>query len=607
MPILSPQTIDQIRGANDIADVIGQHVQLKRAGGASLKGLCPFHKEKTPSFNVNTARQMFYCFGCHKGGDVFRFTMDYENVDFMTAARMLAERGGVKIEFEEGAPQEKGESKDVLFKLNEKLAQFYQRVLLDHPSAEAARKYLADRKLDGPVVEQFQIGFAPEHRDTLSMWAKKNGFTNAQMIAAGLLTPSERDPGDLYDRFRGRLMFPIRDEQGRVAGFSGRVLRKEQHPAKYVNSPETVLFKKSKILFALDKARKDILEAKTAIICEGQIDTIRCHSAGLTTVVGSQGTAVTDEHARLLKRYADSVILVMDSDTAGQTSAIKSSEIFLAAGMGVRIAALPPGEDPDSLILKQGGDAMRAIIANNKAALDFQIDILSARENARDDAGIMRIARALLETISKAPSAVQRDQMIQQASARLRISPAAFHEDLGRIKPAPPPRGADAEARQEKPEHPREEIEIARLLLHHPEIATLVAHYIRETDLEDADCRAIISQLVANAHDATFQLAPALADSGPEAQRLAAELSAGDSTMIRGELGPIPAAQDMILTIHRRAMLRHRRELEQQRATTTGEAHERVDMELKQLVLDLKQLQQGWDKAAPILEMHLAS
>jgi DNA primase len=607
MAIISEQTIEQIRAANDIVDVVGQHVQLKRAGGGSFKGLCPFHKEKTPSFNVNSTRQMFYCFGCHKGGNVFTFLMAVENVDFPTAARMLAERAGIRIEVDEGHTGEKGENKDTLFRLNEKVAAFYQRVLLEHPIAEAARKYLEDRKLGSEVVGQFLIGFAPPQKDALVMWAKKNNFTTAQMIAAGLLAQGEHDSDDFYDRFRGRLMFPIRDEQGRICGFSGRVLHKDQHPAKYVNTPETMLFKKSKLLYALDKARKPILESRVAIICEGQIDVIRCHSAGIDTAIAAQGTAVTEDHARLLKRYADSVILLMDSDTAGQTSAIRSSEIFLAAGMGVRVAALPQGEDPDSLILKQGADAMRAVIADNKSALDFQIDVLSKRENARDDAGIMRIARALLETISKAPSAVQRDQMIQQAAARLRVSPAAFQQDLRRVRAAPAPRGDDEEERPQIPEHPREEIELARVMLHHPEITSLVEQYVREELLEDADCRVIVRELITHAGEPGFQLASALGNETPECQRLAAELSAGDSTMIRGEDGAGPAVQDFITAIHRKSLMHRRRELEQQRASATGAEHDRIDMELKQLILDLKQLQQGWEKASVIIGLHLAS
>lgn len=605
MPIISQQTLEQIRSANDIVDIIGAHVQLKRASGTSFKGLCPFHKEKTPSFNVNAARQMFYCFGCHKGGDVFRFVQDFENVDFVTAARMLAERRGIRLELDEGAPGARGESKDVLFKLNEQLAQFYRRVLLEHSSAEAARKYLADRRLDGPVVEPFQIGFAPPQYDALLMWAKKNGFTTEQMVAAGLLLRSEHDEDDWYDRFRGRLMFPIRDEQGRVCGFSGRVLHKDQHPAKYVNTPETLLFKKGRLLYALDKARKPILETRTAIICEGQIDVIRCHAAGFTTAVAGQGTAITEDHARLLKRYADSAILVMDSDTAGQTSAIRTSEVFLVAGLGVRVAALPPGEDPDSLILKQGADALRGVIENNQSALDFQIDVLSSRDNIRDEAGLMRIVRALLETVSKAPSAVQRDQMIRQAAARLQISPAAFEQDLRRLRPAPAPRAGEPPERGAPPEHPMEEVELARLLLHHPEVVGLVGQYIRGELIEDGDCRTIIGELLAHGGGPDFQLAAALQDAGEECQRLAASLGLGDSKVIGGEIGPGVAAQDFITAIHRKILLRRRRELERQRAGATGSDHARIDMELKQLILDLKHLQQGWEKAEPIIQLHL--
>lgn len=619
MALISQQTLEQIRNANDIVDVVGLHVQLKRAG-STFKGLCPFHKEKSPSFNVTPARQMYYCFGCHKGGDVFRFVMDYENVDFMTAARMLAERGGVHLELEEGASHEKGENKDTLFKLNDKLAAFYQRVLLDHSSAAAARAYLEDRKLTRDVIDMFGIGFAPEHPDTLPMWARKNGFTIDQMEAAGLLMRSEHDADDLYDRFRGRLMFPIRDEQGRVVGFSGRVLRKEQHPAKYVNTPETMLFKKGRILYALDRARKAMTESRAAIICEGQIDVIRCHSVGIDNAVAGLGTAITEDHARLLKRYADAVILVMDSDNAGQNSAIRSAPVLafsllkdapppdklIQSGLSVRVARLPAGEDPDSLILKHGAEAMRAVIAENKSLLDFQIDILTAREDMKSDTGFKRVTTALLEIVAKSPSAAQREQMIQHAAERLGVSPSALHEDMRRAaRSAPAQRAEAAPVIDKAPEHPREEVELARLLVQHPAIASLVSAYIKTDILEDDACRTIVGEVLAHGHEPDWNLAGALTNADPECQRLAAGMVAADANMLSGEAGPDRAAQDFILLIHRKALQRRRRALEQRRAAAKGEEHARLDMELKQLILDLKHLQMGWEKAAPLLAMQM--
>ena len=294
----------------------------------------------------------------------------------------------------------------------------------------------------------------------------------------------------------------------------------------------------------------------------------------------------------------------MDADNAGQNSAIRSSEVFLAAGLSVRVASLPPGEDPDSLILKRGPDALREIISRNQAALDFQIDVLSRRDDPKTDAGLMRLSRELLATIAKAPTAVQREQMIQQASRRLGLPVDAFHRDLRNVRAAPVAR-TDEEPVAALPQHPIEEVSLAQLLLHHPETATLVAQYVKPSLLEDADCRLLIAAMLEHPGSDTG-LATALNEAGAEAQRLAAELSAETGTFARSEVGPERAARDLVLAVHKRNLMRRRRELELQRAQATGEAYARIDVELKQLILDLKHLQRGWDLAEPILALHAA-
>ena len=337
--MVSKDVIDRIRGALDIADVIGSYIQVKRAG-SSAKALCPFHKEKTPSFTINPARQAFHCFGCGVGGDVFKFVMLYENVDFPTALRLMASRAGVVLEFDEGGSRSKsdGPAKDEIFKANEDAAVRFQKELQQSPEAELARAYLQGRALDLDAWKEWGIGYAPDGWGFLSDKAGGRGSARMKALeAAGLVLTNEK--GNLYDRFRGRVMFTIRDELGRAVGFSGRILKPdEKSGGKYVNTPETSVFRKSKILFGLDKGKREILDQRKVLLVEGQIDCIRCHLGGFSTAVASQGTAFTEEHARLLKRYADHVVVVLDADSAGRKAALRTAELLIEEGLAVSLA-----------------------------------------------------------------------------------------------------------------------------------------------------------------------------------------------------------------------------------------------------------------------------
>ncbi|MDO9541985.1 MAG: DNA primase, partial [Kiritimatiellia bacterium] len=403
-PLVPHAVLDEIRLANDIVNVIGSYFQLQRSG-STYKALCPFHKEKTPSFMVNPQRQIFHCFGCGAGGDVFRFVMNYEKVDFMTAVKMLAGKANIRLTFEAGARDDKL-AKDVLYEIMAGAAQLYHKILLHNPEAEGARNYLAARALDRKTAAEFMIGYAPDRPDTVIQLAGKK-YQRAQLEAAGLILSSAgfsngNDTGGghaarWYERFRNRLMFPINDEQGRVVGFSGRILKDDVQVAKYVNTPETALFHKGRLLYALDKARRPIVEQHEAIVCEGQIDVIRCHLAGFNTAVAAQGTAFTDDHARILKRYADGVILAFDADSAGQKAAIHATEIFLRSDLAVRVAVLPKGTDPDTLLRQnEGPSKFRSILERAKSAVDFQIDVLSAETKPDTEAGLKQISSSIL-------------------------------------------------------------------------------------------------------------------------------------------------------------------------------------------------------------------
>src|SRR5712672_3616645 len=359
---LSPAAREQIRAASDIVDIIGGYLPLKKTG-ANFTALCPFHKEKSPSFNVNSHKQIFHCFGCHKGGDVFTFVKEYENIGFVDAVRRLAERAKIPLETDQNpAEQQSRHLKDELLQIHEQITQRWQNALANEAGGQLARDYLAKRGVSAEAIKLFRLGAAPDARDDTVNWAKSKNYELPLVEKAGLIIRKE-DADRYYDRFRGRLMFPICDEQGRVIGFSGRVLAGDEKTAKYVNSPETPIFTKSKVFFGLDKSKRAILDAGFAIICEGQLDLIACFMAGVQNIVAPQGTAFTDQHARIIKRYVNEVVLCFDSDEAGQNAAVRSLDSLLASGLAVRVAVVPAPHDPDSFIKQFGGDKFRELIS----------------------------------------------------------------------------------------------------------------------------------------------------------------------------------------------------------------------------------------------------
>ena len=337
--LIPPATLEQIRAANDIVEVIGAAVPLKRAG-TNFVALCPFHKEKSPSFNVSPSKQVFKCFGCGKGGDVFSFIKEYENVTFVDAVRRLAERARIPLQFESGPGAEQARSlKETLLQIHDQIAQRWQTALANDANGQIARDYLQKRGVSDDAAKLFRLGYAPDAWDDTVNWAKSKGYDPDTVEKAGLII--RRDEGGFYDRFRGRLMFPICDEQGRVIAFSGRVLSGDEKTAKYVNSPETLIFTKGKVMFGLDKSKRAILDAGFAIICEGQLDLIACFMAGVKNIVAPQGTAFTAAHAQVIRRYVDEVVLCFDSDNAGQNAAVRALDDLLASGLAIRVAVVP--------------------------------------------------------------------------------------------------------------------------------------------------------------------------------------------------------------------------------------------------------------------------
>ena len=427
---ITESVIEEIKARIDLADLVASYgIQVKHAGG-SAKACCPFHHEKTPSFNINSAKGFYHCFGCGESGDAIKFVQKQEGLTFVEAVKKLAEQCGVKIE--ETEDPNAGLRKR-LYALMAELAAFYRRCILQAKEGEIAREYLKSRALDGAVAEDWGIGYAPNGVSNILRWAEKYKYTPEELEAAGVIKAPTR-PGDRgYHRFAGRLMFPVRDKQGRVVAFSGRQLVAQKNSGKYVNSPETAIFKKSNVLFGFDRASRAIGKDShcEVIVCEGQIDCIRLHASGFANAVAGQGTAFTDEHVRMLKRVASQAVLVYDDDAAGHKATIRSAGMLLAAEIPVRVVSLPDGDDPDSFLRTKGAEAFRALLEKGESIISFQCRVERAKE--RDPASIdavARVSKAVLATIAACSSAVLRASMVGEASKLLGLPSAALTEEL---------------------------------------------------------------------------------------------------------------------------------------------------------------------------------
>lgn len=455
MPRISEETIQRVAAASDVVDVIGGYLQLKRAG-VNWKGLCPFHNERTPSFHVNPARQSFKCFGCGAGGSVFRFVMDYEKVDYPTAIRKLAARAGIPILEESAGDESRRGERDRLLALHRDAAAWFHENLLRQRSAQHARDYLKGRGIGKDVAVRWQLGFAPDSWDALVDVLREGKYTPDEILKSGLaIAPEGRK--SVYARFRNRVMFPICNDYGEVIAFSGRTLGDD--PAKYVNSPETPLFTKGRVLFGLEKSKRAVLAANEAVVCEGQLDLISAFEAGVQNVTAPQGTAFTPQQARLLRRFAESVVLCFDSDPAGRAAVEKSLPALLAVGLTVRVARLPAGEDPDSLIRARGADAFREILG---AAREFFDNALA--EELPPDAPPRqraRLARKLAGFLRLVEDPALREPLAARVRSRLELTEVAF-SDL--LRSAPRPDAAEREP----------EVEVASETLDLPEAARLL-------------------------------------------------------------------------------------------------------------------------------------
>src|SRR5882724_365426 len=476
----STATLEQVRAASDIVDVIGSYVPLKRAGAAFV-ALCPFHKEKSPSFHVNPHLQIFKCFGCQKGGNVFTFVKEYENLEFPEAVRRLAERARIPLEYEKGPAGEQVRSlKEKLLQIHEQITHRWQGALANEAAGQIARDYLVKRGVSDEAMRLFRLGYAPEAWDDTVNWARSKGHELGLAEKAGLILRKEGSD-HYYDRFRGRLIFPICDEQGRVIGFSGRVLSGDEKTAKYVNSPETPIFVKSKVFFGLDKSKRALLEAECAVVCEGQLDLIACYMAGVQNIVAPQGTAFTADHARILKRYVEEVVLCFDSDAAGQNAATRSLDHLLGSGLAVRVAEVPAPHDPDSFIKASGGPAFKQLIEKADGFFDYYLNRLCAANPVTTDKGRLAILGAMAEAVHKTSNVVLIDKYAQKTASRLGVSLDSVRVEFKKLSRGKKPAAGAGEEPEESaaaPEQPSAlEIWLLKILLLHDEwLDWAVAH-----------------------------------------------------------------------------------------------------------------------------------
>jgi DNA primase len=446
MGTIPSETIEQIAAANDIVEIIGSYFPLKRAG-ANFKALCPFHQEKTPSFMVSPSRQTFHCFGCGAGGSVFRFVVDYEHVDFPTAVRKLAARAGITVVEKSGGrgagdEERQRELRQRLLKLHADAAQWFHENLIKREVGKAAREYLRSRGIAVEIAKRWQLGYATDEWDAFGSWARSRGHDVRDLVASGLVKVKDDSDSTIsqrsvsaqgaahatasYDRFRGRIMFPICNDVGEVIAFSGRLLQDKEGAAKYLNSPETALFRKGSVLFGLDKSKRALIEADSAVVCEGQLDLISLFESGITNVVAPQGTAFTEAQARVLKRFVNEVVLCFDADTAGQKAAERSLDALLQNDLIVRMAEMPAGEDPDSLVRREGKTAFEKRIADARDFFDYWIERETANVDLNSLSAKMEVARTLAETVSHVHDPVMRGEVISKISARLAVSASAF-------------------------------------------------------------------------------------------------------------------------------------------------------------------------------------
>jgi DNA primase len=414
---------ERVRDAVDMVDLVGSRTELRRAGADAYIGLCPFHDERTPSFSVRPSGKVYYCFGCQAAGDAFSFAMETEGLEFVGAMEFLADRYGVTLELAQEDPRAAAERRrtDRLLELLDRTCSYYERVLWEHAEGAPAREYLAGRGLEESTLREFRVGFAPSPWDRVLLGSRRSGFTEAELLAAGVVQRSRERPGSVYDRFRRRITFPLCDQRGHVLGFGARAMSAEQQP-KYVNSADGVVYHKGRHLFGTHLARSHAAKAGSIVLCEGYTDVIAAHQSGVRNCVGLMGTALTEDQVSALARLAPTVVLALDADGAGQEAMMKAANVAAKQRFELRVAALPAGSDPADVLERDGSDAVRALLGASVPFVRFRVERILGGGDRDSPEGRDRILEQLRPVFDELGPGAMREELQREVVSRLSIS-----------------------------------------------------------------------------------------------------------------------------------------------------------------------------------------
>ena len=442
MALISPDSVERVKQAADIVEVVSAHTDLRRQG-ARYVGLCPFHEERTPSFSVEPQEKLYHCFGCGVGGDVIKFVEEKEGLGFAEAVEILADRYGVELEREQEDPRAEArrQHRRRLEQLLERAAAFYANYLWESSEAEKAREYLAGRGLGEVALRAFGVGYAPSAWDKILVRGQQAGFSVDELRGVGLVQRGRS--GGEYDRFRERIMFPIRDRRGRVLGFGGRAMRSDQG-AKYVNTAETDFFHKSQMLYGVDLAKAAIAKAGRAVVVEGYTDVLALHQAGIEEAVGVMGTAITDDQVAALSGMVDEVVLALDADSAGQEAMLRAQRVAAGRRVRLRVAAMPSGEDPAEMMAEDGGpERFRALLEQAEELTSFQVGLVLARTDVGSPVERDRALAEVAPVLAGMGESASRDDLVRRVAERLDLDPAMV---MGRVVAATPASGGREQA-----------------------------------------------------------------------------------------------------------------------------------------------------------------
>ena len=578
----SSPVIELIREKLDIVDVVREYVPALRKAGRNHKANCPFHNEKSPSFTVSPDKQIFYCFGCNEGGDVFTFVMKIEGLTFPEAARKLALKAGVEYGDERShAMTESDRERLEIKKLLTAAAAFYHKTLFS-PAGEKARLYLGERRLNKTTVERFELGWAPAGGTALMDEMKSKGWSRDIALKAGLIT--EREGGLVADTFRGRIMFPIRNQAGDTVAFGGRVLDPEGQP-KYLNSPETILFSKRRTLYGLHEALPQIRKSAKLLLLEGYMDVIGAHQHGVDWAVAPLGTALTAEHAGLIGRYAKDTVVMFDDDRAGINASVRAAEIFMEAGFYVRLANLGNGQDPDEFLNEYGREAFEAKMAEASDPLDFRMNLFfKNRKTPPTSQEKAQAIAVLLETVAKQPDEILKSEWVKSLASRFGVEEASVLKQL-RKAPVHAPKDAKRGAVQAVTAIPSLERGFVQLLLRDPSLIEQ-ASALEPEDFSSPLARRLFEAMRALPQAERAKAPTALAAEFPEDAALVMELAVAD---LGGEISAAQNAAGAIRMLKTFSLKRRVKELKDAEPMTPEQFKEysRLMSELKSSVKEI--------------------